>query len=122
MGLFSFDCLGCGHPMLSLLAANAVNKWMNLVVAILPDGRVIDGSYDGYGRVGDHKTNLAAVGTWDDVGEHHNGPACYHRACWLDAGRPKTWKKQSQRSDDQGWFFLKGAHDMPEPNIVFQNN
>lgn len=101
--------------MLSPFAANSTNKWMNRVVAVLPDGRILEGHYDGYGGVGDSEPNLADVGMRDDVGEHYGGPACYHRACWLAAGRPTSWDEQSPLSDDQGWFFRDGAHDMPEP-------
>ena len=53
MGFFSWNCRGCGHPMLSDHKANKINRWMRDVVAVEHDGNVVKGGYDGYGRVGE---------------------------------------------------------------------
>jgi hypothetical protein len=106
MGLFSWDCLGCGHPMLCKNATNSINAWMNNVVVLWPKGFVI-GSYDGYGSVGGFEI------PWED-----QEPACWHEACWVAAGKPDDYNQSgpSDSSFDQGWFFNNGDHDMDPPN------
>lgn len=99
MGMFSWLCRGCGHPLLAPRATSAVNRWMSDAV-VLTKKRVIEGGYDGYGRV--------------DGRELSARPCCYHRACWIDAGRP-GYSGPSKGAPDQGWFFDAGAHDLPEP-------
>jgi hypothetical protein len=103
MGFFSQDCKACGHPALSTMATNERNRWMNEVVVIKANGSLHAGSYDGYGRV--------------DGGEHVIGEdaTVWHRACWEVAGRPLDYQGASPYSDDQGWFFDEGDHDMDDP-------
>jgi hypothetical protein len=113
MGLFSWDCRGCGHPLLhNMGATNDVNDWMNDVVILNPDGSRIEGSYDGYGRVErpTGPTFLAGIGM---------GPCAWHRACWEIAGEPDEYVP-SASSDDQGHFFEEGAHDMADPRLQYQ--
>jgi len=100
MGFFSWNCNGCGHPMLSRYATNDINSWMNNVVVILPGQEVVSGSYDGYGRVGCFEIGFACC--------------CYHEACWAKAGKPTEWIG-SDYADDQGFFFDDPEHDMEQP-------
>ena len=109
MGLFSWDCKSCDHPMLSKHVTNHINEWMNEVVVIEHDGVMLEGSYDGYGRVGDDDIRVTYSGH-----EFTNEPCCYHRSCWEKAGEPMGYDP-SQGSDDQGYFFNEGDHDMREP-------
>jgi hypothetical protein len=107
MGLFSQDCIACGHPMLwKHQATTAVNEWMGDVVAISRDGEVHMGEYDGYGRVGgaDHAVGL-------------DGNTVWHRACWEEAGKPMDYRGSSRHSLDQGWFFNDEDHNMRDPRI-----
>lgn len=106
MGVFSVDCTQCGHPLLSANVTNDVNRWMNQAVVLFPDGDRVSGPYDGYGRVGD----LEDVVGLEDVDAQH-------MACWRAAGEP-GYVGPSRHSDDQGWFFKDGAHDMLEPAPV----
>jgi hypothetical protein len=103
MGVFSFMCAGeCGHPLLSPDVTDEVNAWMADGVAVTQAGGIITGSYDGYGRLD---------GT--DIAE--SGATAWHRACWELAGQPGDYRGESEPADDQGWFFDKGDHDMPDP-------
>ncbi len=104
MGFFSWDCKSCGHPALGDMAINNVNQWMNVVVALFPDGSRMIGEYDGYGRV-----NGVDIYEYDD-----NVVELWHKACWIKAGKPE-YSAPSDRSADQGWFFNEGTHDMKEP-------
>ena len=107
MGFFSWNCRECGHPMLSSYVINDVNSWMNDAVGILKDGRVIQGTYDGYGRVGDFCL----------VREGRSLNACvYHQACWEKAGKPTEYT-ESSRSEDQGYFYADPKHNMPKPEV-----
>jgi len=107
MGLFSWDCRGCGHPLLSgyALEEDAVNEWMTKAVAMLPDGTRAIGEYDGYGRIGEF-----------DVQNAGGEPCCYHKACWELMEKP-GYNQPSNCSDDQGYFF-DNEHDMPCPQTV----
>jgi len=116
MGYFSFDCVECGHPMLSSHASNRINDWMTQVVVVDRDGNVYKGEYDGYGRLPSGEFDqdlLASHDLWD---EEMDTPvhAWRHEACWLVAGKP-GFTKASTYSEDQGYFFPEGAHEMTEP-------
>lgn len=118
MGFSSFNCLGCGHPMLSLWARNETNAWMSQVVVIKHDGQIIEGEYDGYGRVS--PTPIDPDKFFDGIDERsfvwdlEELPGCWHKACWVVAGKP-TEHRPSTHSEDQGYFFEDPAHDMAEP-------
>lgn len=105
MGFFSWDCKACGHPALSHGATDAgINDWMEDVVVLSKDGSRNFGEYDGYGCAGSY-----------DYNENGNGEPClYHRACWEVAGKPK-YTSPSKGSNDQGWFFADGDHDLLDP-------
>lgn len=103
MGLFSSNCNGCGHPLLSPQATNGINSWMQNAVVITPNGSILKGTYDGYGRV-------------DGNGEDQFGESTvWHDACWKHAGSPTEFTGASMSSDDQGWFFEDPDHDLHEP-------
>jgi hypothetical protein len=103
MGLFSYDCQGCGHPLLAPCATDeGINTWMSQGVAVFCDGDRASGEYNGYGRLG-----------WADGIER---TAVWHRACFTVAGEP-AYEKPSLSSEDQGHFFDDGAHDLLEPGV-----
>lgn len=111
MGFFSWDCRGCGHPMLSVWATSPKNAWMREVVVVEHNGSIVVGEYDGYGRVGDHELKY---GPWTDNSTCLNEPGCWHKACWVKEGGPTDYAP-SVGSGCQGFFFDEGEHDMEEP-------
>ena len=116
MGFFSWDCRGCGHPMLSEYATNHINNWMRDVVVVEHDGNIVKGEYDGYGRVffnGGWEGHELKYGPWVDNSTCLNEPGCWHKACWELAGKPTDYEP-SAMSDDQGFFF-EDEHDMEQP-------
>jgi hypothetical protein len=104
MGFFSWKCKECEHPMLSHWATNSINSWMTEVIVISPNGSMLTGEYDGYGRVGEKE--CFTLGSKDE-------PCCYHHACWVVAGSPTKYNP-SEGADDQGFFF-NDEHNMPCP-------
>jgi hypothetical protein len=104
MGLFSWNCKGCGHPALSKDATSPINAWMKQVVIIEKSGDRHSGEYDGYGR----------AGSYDYAGGDGADPCLRHEACWEAAGRP-AHDGASDPAPDQGWFFDEGEHDAPDP-------
>lgn len=52
MGMFSWDCKGCHHPLLSAGATNETNAWMRQVVAMFKNGDRVSGEYDKCGGCG----------------------------------------------------------------------
>jgi hypothetical protein len=103
MGFFSWNCNACGHPLLSHYVIEDRNEWMNHGVAILEDGSILKGEYDGYGRLNDHEIA--------DYGE----PEVYHEACWHLEGEPTEYDQPSESASDQGYFFDDNVHNFPEP-------
>lgn len=105
MGMFSFDCVECGHPVLSHMAADEGNGWMTRAVVHVEgdDDPVALGDYDGYGRVGD-----------SDRGEIGDTGCWRHEACWVAMGRP-GYTRDSESAADQGWFYDDEVHAHPRP-------
>ena len=112
MGFFSWNCRGCDHPLLSRYATNRVNAWMEEVAVIAHTGTLLVGFYDGYGRV-DVTVHGNGKGTTIPTLGCRREPSVWHRRCWENAGSPKEYVP-SASSDDQGYFFSPGAHDMKE--------
>jgi hypothetical protein len=127
MGFWSMNCVAkhCGHPLLCPQATDAEtpvdldedgestmvvdNRWMSEGVALLPNGAVIVGTYDGYGRLDD----LDAL--------EHDGVNVWHLACWEVAGKPPyDPKRHAEPSRDQGWFFLPTAHAKADPRTCVE--
>lgn len=104
MGLFSWDCKHCLHPLIAPFNAESKNRWMSDVVALLPNGSRLVGEYDGYGRV--NGTDILDIG-----GE----PEVYHEACWRAAGSPQKFTEASRNANDQGHFYNNGVHNSPPP-------
>ncbi len=103
MGLFSWDCDHCGHPLIAPFNHQDKNEWMIDGVALLPNGPMLMGVYDGYGRVAGLDINAS--------GE----PQVFHKACWEKAGKPTEFKKASRNSADQGHFYGEDEHNSPPP-------
>ena len=111
MGFFSWNCNGCGHPMLNPYSVNGINSWMANVVVIEGGSKtLLRGEYDGYGRVDDRDIQL---GPWKDNSNLENEPCCYHDACWVKAGEPTEYIP-STHAEDQGYFF-DDEHDIAPP-------
>lgn len=102
MGMFSWNCKVCGHPLLSPEATEDNNEWMSEGVALSPH-KMAMGIYDGYGRLSDMEIN--------DEGE----PEVYHRACWNLVGEPTDFSDPSELARDQGWFFDDNVHNLHKP-------
>ena len=106
MGFFSWNCNGCGHPLLSQFATSKINKWMEKCVIVAPDSTTTIGMYDGYGRLG--------AWSWNDACAYEDEPCCWHYACWIVADKPTTYDP-SECAKDQGYFFDDGEHDLYDP-------
>ena len=114
MGFFSWNCVVCGHPLLSR-PNDEKNRWMTEGVAILNNGQKVEGSYDGYGRLDSEygTSNLADSVKW--VGHTPEGePKCYHKHCYemaKEQGDPvDTYDKGSDSARCQGWFYDPPRH------------
>lgn len=102
MGFFSWDCRGCQHPLLSSYSTNHINRWMQDAVVIRRNGVLMRGHYDGYGRVDGKSIPVL-------------NPEVWHAACHRAAGSPVRFTAPSKHSEDQGFFFREGTHDLQEP-------
>lgn len=95
MGMFSWDCKGCGFSIRERAG------WMGKAVAMTERGSRIIGEYDGYGRIDDME--LSEDGSF----------SLWHHACWKVAGKPE-YSGNSRGSDDQGF----PGCDREEPKTV----
>ena len=88
MGFFSWNCEVCNKSLKSIYATTDTREIDS--VAIMPDGSLIKGEYDGYG----------SIGAYDIV----DRPQVYHLNCWLQAKLPMEYVKESDDAEDQGYF------------------
>ena len=79
---------------------------MSDCVALLSNGSVLMGSYDGYGRLDGR-----------DIFDNYDVEA-YHKKCWEACGSPKKFTKASRNADDQGHFYIDEVHNSPPPGEV----
>lgn len=112
MGFFSQNCKRCGHPALHV-RCNKINAWMTQVVVITPNGSILKGEYDGYGRL----TGLGGVDEMATTVEYAIGVenTVYHQACWEVAGKPTEYEGPSEDSADQAYFYTDPTHDLKDP-------
>jgi len=103
MGVFSWDCNHCGHPLIDPCIAEDKNRWMGRGVVLLKNGDMFKGEYDGYGRIND-------ADFWED-GDFE----VFHEECWKHIGKPLEFTKASRSSADQGHFYADGVHNSPPP-------
>jgi hypothetical protein len=89
------------------MATNDLNSWMSQVVVITQNNSILQGTYDGYGRVETGSETFEDAVGWDNE--------VYHKACWILEGRPTTFTAKSDHSADQGWFFDDDDYMIPEP-------
>lgn len=92
MGLFSYLCEGCQVSIKAPFGLKKKHAWMNECVAVLENGSILKGEYDGYGKVDGIDLNLA--------------PACWwHKECWDMACREeREFDGPSIYAEDQGYF------------------
>jgi len=105
MGMFSWDCRYCGGPLLSVGLYNDTNGWMSRGVVLTPDGHLLMGEYDGYGRIG---LGVEIYGGGE--------PECYHQRCWERVGMPQTFTGASKNAESQGFIFEPGEFDYKTPD------
>jgi hypothetical protein len=75
--------------------------------------------YDGYGRI--HGANLDEDGDWiETVEEGAVGfdNTVWHTDCLKNSGKSPTYTGPSPDSEDQGFFFERGAHDLARPGVL----
>lgn len=109
MGFSTLDCKHCNHPVLDPRATDeGINEWMEEGVLMTADGSRLMGKLNGEAHtLGDFDISMA-------------GGVMAHKVCWELNGRPdyEAYEKDSRFSEDQGWFFDDGAHDLIDPRIT----
>jgi hypothetical protein len=92
MGCFSWNCTECGKSIWAEFVEHPDVRRRSQAVALLPNGSIYEGAYDGYGIVG-----TVNVGSQDGI-------EFMHGTCWNKAGRP-SYRKPSLPAEDQGCFI-----------------
>jgi hypothetical protein len=117
MGFFSWNCRHCGDSLVSHHAVSPGHPrfWQVAAVAVRKDGGVLEGDYDGYGRIGD----VDLMQPWRENGCSEKTsseylypvrpydvprPEVYHAECFRALG-PLPHRKPSRNAFDQGYFF-----------------
>ena len=111
MGYFSKCCVKTNLPV--TVYGKGYDDF-NKVVALTPDGRIVRGSYDGYGEVGGHELREDAHGRWiwDKVKfvlePHYNG---------------EKYDELPRSNDEmaQGYFMAKEFLDYCKAKGPFKN-
>lgn len=102
MGMFSWDCNGCGFSLRDCKGCSEGN-WMSKGVVLTPDGSRVIGHYDSYGHLGEY--NLV-----NQIGKF----AVWHHACWELAGKPE-YDRPACHSRDQGFCHQMHGTPLPKP-------
>ena len=114
MGFSSWNCLGCGKPVMNPYNLPGTRLWENDVIALAFDGTRHEGSYNGYGGVGcdtdagrfpiDWEANQAAEDAWVEGDEEPlvGLPGLWHRLCFEKA------EKEDQRYRPSSWARNQG--------------
>jgi hypothetical protein len=106
MGFFSWECKGCGKSILSEYAVNDGEDfgWMTQAVWLRPNGTVVIGEYDGYGRIDD-----------TEIEYEPDEPELWHEDCFDLAGRP-AYSGPSENASDQGYFIDPAEYQGSKPS------
>jgi len=97
MGFFSQECIECGDSVIAPYDMPKGMEWQNDAVCVTPNGSILRGEYDGYGRVDNHEEAI-----WSDN-------TVYHLRCWAEAGKPLDYRGPSNPAGDQGYFYDRTA-------------
>ena len=98
MGFFAKCCSECGKSVVSSYKVrdHRARPWESDAVALLPNGDIHCGIYDGYGRVGN--VSLVEPWQWDDV-------KMLHARCWQKKNEPEYADvAESKNCPGQGYF------------------
>jgi hypothetical protein len=106
MGLFRWDCDGCGFPLIGDFLTKRRNKWMCDAVAMDAYGEMAKGIYNGYGTIKTEEGDVEIV-NFDAI-------EVWHRKCWEASGEP-AWSGESYRSECQGFFCATHNYSYPPP-------
>lgn len=97
MGLYSFNCRGCGESIKAPYSLENYLVWQNKAVCLEEIGNITIGSYDGYGQI-DGRNDLEFCDWW-------------HHQCWIEAGKP-PFEAPAKSAKDQGYFFHDKTRDL----------
>jgi len=102
MGFFALKCSKCQKSVVSKYKVidGRARSWESDAVALLPDGTVVKGIYDGYGRIEEGKPNDEPD---TDLMEHwEDGLKMLHAKCYT--GQDYHELTHSKRCELQGFF------------------
>ena len=122
MGYFSWQCTICGQSVKAAGETPIGLEWQSVAVAVMPDGKILHGLYDGYGRIVDdeedsHDLQAQTPGEWDGEtpqGRQLGNPAMWHHQCWEHAGSPTAYTGPALPAEDQGFFCGSGEAEYAE--------
>ncbi len=97
MGFFSWNCKGCNYSIKSEYGLPKDLSYMKEAVYLTPNGSVVIGEYDGYGRINDK-------GCETEIDWESGEAELWHRKCWEKAGKP-SYEGPSTDAEDQGYFY-----------------
>jgi hypothetical protein len=109
MGMFSWECRGCGYSILGPYHLKKNTAWLNEAVLVSKSGKSYHGSYDGYGRLRPEDETVDVI----EIDFRTEEPELWHKACWGVAGMP-AYSGSSNSAADQGHFF----EDKDYENVV----
>jgi len=102
MGLSSWLCRRCSHPIACPYYLRPGTSWMNRVVLVQAQGiEIARGTYDGYQRIQTGEDDVVELEVMDE--ERWLGPEIYHEACF-DVHGPTAKRGMTESDDSQGGF------------------
>jgi hypothetical protein len=105
MGFFSWQCCICHHAVLSPYSVDGKSRHLNEVVLFLDDGRKVQGTYDGYGRIYTDDDELFQI----PLGPTYDAEIKLAHQCCAKNIKDIRAYGSSQHEPNQGYFWSKAA-------------
>ena len=110
MGFFSRKCEVCGESVKAPYDIPKELEWQTKIVVVLPDGVMMGGNYDGYGRI---ETPEIVNSTPFELPKYGEPQAdWYHDRCHEGAGSPSKYTGGSEDAPDQGFFYGDRGYEL----------
>ena len=114
MGFYSWQCRGCSESVKAPYDLPKALEWQNDIVALQASSELLQGRYDGYGRV------VTEVGFFYERSRElwvelpYEGVEYWHHRCWKAAGSPKSYTAVSLPAEDQGFFYVRSGPEITD--------
>tara|TARA_S200002703_G_scaffold98589_1_gene85255 strand:- start:1415 stop:1804 length:390 start_codon:yes stop_codon:yes gene_type:complete len=114
MGLFSYPCQRCGRSILS--EYSAPHGWLMHATVRTEEGKIIDGIYDGYGRL-----LTDEYGEFElpfPFSEEDRKWRIWHTECYHMPDNRLDQPPEPKDAHDQGYFLIEKHYEFSSASVI----